>query len=118
MILWNSIWIKHEKKQSHDLHKITQVIKNQVKDKQNIGIKNFFGKFTNIFTPLIPGFIASGLLLGFATILEQIILLNNYHIAFLDNLISYMKVFSKGLFSFLAIMIGYNTQQSFWRIWC
>ncbi|PBD56465.1 PTS N-acetylmuramic acid transporter subunits IIBC [Klebsiella pneumoniae] len=67
-----------------------------------------------IFTPLIPGFIAVGLLLGFATLAEQVFVLENAHPnASLVALIGYMKVFSKGMFTFLSILIGYNAQKAF-----
>ncbi|WP_118985301.1 PTS N-acetylmuramic acid transporter subunit IIBC, partial [Photorhabdus sp. CRCIA-P01] len=65
-------------------------------------------------TPLIPGFIAVGLLLGFATLLEQIAIQGVEHPnAVLVEIIGYMKVFSKGMFSFLSILIGYNAQKAF-----
>ncbi|OSC77928.1 PTS N-acetylmuramic acid transporter subunit IIBC, partial [Klebsiella pneumoniae] len=71
-------------------------------------------KFATIFTPLIPGFIAVGLLLGFATLAEQVFVLENAHPnASLVALIGYMKVFSKGMFTFLSILIGYNAQKAF-----
>ncbi|MBN6180881.1 hypothetical protein JZL75_24630, partial [Escherichia coli] len=66
------------------------------------------------FTPLIPGFIAVGLLLGFATLAEQVFVLENAHPnASLVALIGYMKVFSKGMFTFLSILIGYNAKKAF-----
>lgn len=65
--------------------------------------------------PLIPGFIAVGLLLGFATLAEQIFVLENAHpnATLMVQLIGYMKVFSKGMFTFLSILIGYNAQKAF-----
>ena len=55
-----------------------------------------------------------GLLLGFATLAEQIFVLENAHPnATLIALIGYMKVFSKGMFTFLSILIGYNAQKAF-----
>ena len=58
--------------------------------------------------------IAVGLLLGFATLAEQIFVLENAHPnASLVALIGYMKVFSKGMFTFLSILIGYNAQKAF-----
>ncbi|MGK2387320.1 PTS N-acetylmuramic acid transporter subunit IIBC, partial [Klebsiella pneumoniae] len=55
-----------------------------------------------------------GLLLGFATLAEQVFVLENAHPnASLVALIGYMKVFSKGMFTFLSILIGYNAQKAF-----
>lgn len=77
-------------------------------------MQKFLAKFATIFTPLIPGFIAVGLLLGFATLAEQVFVLENAHPnASLVALIGYMKVFSKGMFTFLSILIGYNAQKAF-----
>ncbi len=55
-------------------------------------MQKFLAKFATIFTPLIPGFIAVGLLLGFATLAEQVFVLENAHPnASLVALIGYMK---------------------------
>lgn len=88
--------------------------KQALKGKQTSAVQKFLAKFATIFTPLIPGFIAVGLLLGFATLAEQIFVLENAHPnASLVALIGYMKVFSKGMFTFLSILIGYNAQKAF-----
>ncbi|WP_308562069.1 PTS N-acetylmuramic acid transporter subunit IIBC [uncultured Klebsiella sp.] len=88
--------------------------KQALKSKQTSGVQKFLAKFATIFTPLIPGFIAVGLLLGFATLAEQMFILENTHPnAALVALIGYMKVFSKGMFTFLSILIGYNAQKEF-----
>jgi len=88
--------------------------KAKMKGKQNSAVHNFLTKFATIFTPLIPGFIAAGLLLGFATLLQQIYVVDGATpAAWLVHLIAYMKVFSIGLFTFLSILIGFNTQKAF-----
>jgi len=84
--------------------------KAKMKSKQNSAVHNFLTKFATIFTPLIPGFIAAGLLLGIATLLQQIF---TTPASWLVDLIAYMKVFSIGLFTFLSILIGFNTQKAF-----
>ena len=100
--------------QQTDLKDVASAHKQQLKKKQTSAAQRFLSKFATIFTPLIPGFIAAGLLLGIATLLEQLFVLGhatpNTHLL---DLIAYMKVFSKGLFSFLSILIGYNAQQAF-----
>lgn len=55
-----------------DLSTIAAQQKKQMKSKQTSAVQRFLSKFATIFTPLIPGFIAAGLLLGIATLLEQI----------------------------------------------
>lgn len=88
--------------------------KQQMKAKQNSAVHNFLTKFATIFTPLIPGFIAAGLLLGIATLMQQTLIVEGVApTAWLKGLIAYMKVFSIGLFTFLSILIGFNTQKAF-----
>ncbi|MBT2919446.1 PTS N-acetylmuramic acid transporter subunit IIBC [Vibrio anguillarum] len=96
-----------------DLSAIAAEQKKQMKSKQTSGVQRFLSKFATIFTPLIPGFIAAGLLLGFATLLEQMFVIDQSPSQFMLDLITYMKVFGKGLFAFLSILIGYNAQQAF-----
>uniref|UniRef100_UPI00057BDD9D PTS N-acetylmuramic acid transporter subunit IIBC n=1 Tax=Enterobacter sp. Bisph1 TaxID=1274399 RepID=UPI00057BDD9D len=96
------------------LKSIAQDTKQQMKAKQTSGVHQFLAKFATIFTPLIPGFIAAGMLLGFATLIEQSLLLNAAEKnATLVHIVGYMKVFGKGLFTFLPILIGYNAQKAF-----
>lgn len=88
--------------------------KQKMKAKQNSVVHQFLAKFATIFTPLIPGFIAAGMLLGFATLIEQGLLTDaaekNTAIV---HIVGYMKIFGKGLFTFLPILIGYNAQKAF-----
>lgn len=87
----------------------------QLKAKQTSGVHQFLSRFATIFTPLIPGFIGAGLLLGFATLIEQSLHLTapGDHAPWLLHTVAYMKVFGKGLFTFLSILIGYNAQKAF-----
>ena len=89
--------------------------KQQLKAKQTSGLHQFLSRFATIFTPLIPAFIGAGLLLGFATLIEQSLHLNTPgdHAPWLLHSVAYMKVFGKGLFTFLSILIGYNAQKAF-----
>ena len=96
-----------------DLGEIAKQQKSQMKNKQTSGIQRFLSKFATIFTPLIPGFIAAGLLLGIATLIEQTMIVGQDPSQFVVNLVTYLKVFGKGLFAFLSILIGYNAQQAF-----
>ncbi|EPP26084.1 PTS N-acetylmuramic acid transporter subunit IIBC [Vibrio fluvialis] len=102
-----------EANDSQDLSCVAAAQKKQMKSKQTSAVQRFLSKFATIFTPLIPGFIAAGLLLGFATLLEQIYVVDQTPSQFMLDLIAYMKVFGKGLFAFLSILIGYNAQQAF-----
>lgn len=102
-----------EANDSQDLSSVAAAQKKQIKSKQTSAVQRFLSKFATIFTPLIPGFIAAGLLLGFATLLEQIYVVDQTPSQFMLDLIAYIKVFGKGLFAFLSILIGYNAQQAF-----
>ncbi|AMF92538.1 PTS N-acetylmuramic acid transporter subunits IIBC [Vibrio fluvialis] len=102
-----------EANDSQDVSSVAAAQKKQMKSKQTSAVQRFLSKFATIFTPLIPGFIAAGLLLGFATLLEQIYVVDQTPSQFMLDLIAYMKVFGKGLFAFLSILIGYNAQQAF-----
>ena len=106
--------VQEESAPAASLADIASAKKQELKGKQTGSVQKFLAKFATIFTPLIPGFIAVGLLLGFATLAEQLFVLENAHPnATLVDVISYMKVFSKGMFTFLSILIGYNTQKAF-----
>jgi len=106
--------IEPDNSESADLQALASQNKKQMKAKQNSAVHNFLTKFATIFTPLIPGFIAAGLLLGIATLLQQTLYVEGETPAvWLSQLIAYMKVFSIGLFTFLSILIGFNTQKAF-----
>lgn len=97
-----------------DLQALASQNKQQMKAKQKSAVHNFLTKFATIFTPLIPGFIAAGLLLGVATLLQQTLVVEGtVPPSWLGGMIAYMKVFSVGLFTFLSILIGFNTQKAF-----
>ncbi|TOM54887.1 hypothetical protein CGH73_28240, partial [Vibrio parahaemolyticus] len=45
----------------------------QLKKKQTSAVHRFLSKFATIFTPLIPGFIGAGLLMGIASLLGLLV---------------------------------------------
>lgn len=97
-----------------DLSQIAKSHKQQLKAQHTSSLHQFLTKFAMIFTPLIPGFIGAGLLLGFATLFQQLFITGvSEPNTFVVELVNYMKVFSKGLFSFLSILIGYNAAKAF-----
>ncbi|KLO03281.1 PTS system N-acetylmuramic acid transporter subunits IIBC, partial [Morganella morganii] len=99
---------------SRSLKEIAADQKQHLKEKQTNPVQRFLAKFATIFTPLIPGFIGVGLLLGFATLFESLWVTGNpAPNSTLVEVLSYMKVFGKGLFTFMGILIGYNAQKAF-----
>ncbi|SUC25432.1 EIIBC-MurNAc [Providencia rustigianii] len=102
-----------------DLKDIASANKQQLKKKQTSGIHRFLSKFATIFTPLIPGFIGAGLLMGLASLLallsanQNLFPADSSQLDSLKSLIAYMSVFGKGLFTFMGLLIGYNAQKAF-----
>ncbi|WP_202306287.1 PTS N-acetylmuramic acid transporter subunit IIBC [Dryocola clanedunensis] len=97
-----------------DVGSVASDTKQKMKAKQTSVVHQFLAKFATIFTPLIPGFIAAGMLLGFATLIEQSLLANAAEKnATIVHIVGYMKIFGKGLFTFLPVLIGYNAQKAF-----
>lgn len=100
--------------EQHSVGEAASSTKQKMKAKQTSVLHQFLAKFATIFTPLIPGFIAAGMLLGFATLIEQSLLANAAEKnATLVHIVGYMKIFGKGLFTFLPVLIGYNVQKAF-----
>lgn len=96
-----------------DAPEIAAQNKRQLKARQTSGVQQFLAKFATIFTPLIPGFIAAGLLLGIATLIATVMHVTADAQGTLPDALNFMKVFSKGLFTFLVILVGYNAAQAF-----
>jgi len=99
-----------ESEESDDLQTIANKNKSDMKKTQTSYIQQFLSKFAAIFTPLIPGFIAAGLLLGIATLLGQSIKTESESFQYF---LSYLKIFSKAMFSFMSLLIGYNANKVF-----
>lgn len=95
-----------------DAAEIAAQNKRQLKARQTSGVQQFLAKFATIFTPLIPGFIAAGLLLGIATLIATVMHVPADAQGTLPDALNFMKVFSKGLFTFLVILVGYNAAQA------
>ncbi|WP_395303660.1 PTS N-acetylmuramic acid transporter subunit IIBC [Enterobacter sp. ECC-019] len=96
-----------------DLNAIAAEKKNEMKSKQQSSLQQFLANFATIFTPLIPGFIAAGLMLGIATLLSTVLHVAPDAKGVLPDALNFLKVFSKGLFTFLPILVGYNAQKAF-----
>jgi N-acetylmuramic acid-specific PTS system IIC component len=93
------------------IEEIAEIEKNKVKGSRNEKVQAFFSKFSNIFVPLIPGFIAAGLLAGFASLfatLQPAVPGTLY-----GDILVYMKLFNDILMKYLYVMVGYNAAKSF-----
>ncbi|POP42210.1 PTS N-acetylmuramic acid transporter subunits IIBC [Superficieibacter electus] len=96
-----------------DLKSIAAENKSQLKSKQQSSVQQFLANFATIFTPLIPGFIAAGLMLGIATLMGTLMHVAPDAKGTLPDALNFLKVFSKGLFTFLVLLVGYNAQKAF-----
>ena len=98
---------------NQDLKSIAAENKSQLKSKQQSSVQQFLANFATIFTPLIPGFIAAGLMLGIATLIGTLMHIAPDAKGTLPDALNFLKVFSKGLFTFLVLLVGYNAQKAF-----
>jgi len=77
------------------------------KERNQTPFKNFLQKIGNIFIPLIPGLVASGLINGGANFLK------NADIGEGTTWMAILLVLGGSLFTFLAILVGWNTAKEF-----
>lgn len=96
-----------------DLNTIAAEKKTEMKSKQQSSLQQFLANFATIFTPLIPGFIAAGLMLGIATLIGTVMHVAPDAKGIVPDALNFLKIFSKGLFTFLPILVGYNAQRAF-----
>ncbi|HBJ8635079.1 TPA: PTS transporter subunit EIIC [Listeria monocytogenes] len=89
--------------------------KAELKAKQNnsSGFKRLLKSISNIFVPLIPGFVGAGLIPGIAAIISNNITAGNLDAAVWTQYIDILGVINKGIFAFLAIYVGINTANEF-----
>lgn len=88
-----------------DFERIIKNQKSSIKAKRTSKFQGFMSKFSNIFVPLIPGFIAVGMLAGIASLLKALGVEGDF--------LNYISVFNKALLKFMYIMIGYNAAAAF-----
>lgn len=81
--------------------------KEAIKQKNRTPFKNFLRRLGNIFIPLIPGLVASGIINGASNFAVN---------AGVSNEETWMKILlllGSSLFTFLAILVGWNTAKEF-----
>lgn len=89
--------------------------KAELKAKQNnsSGFKKLLKSISNIFVPLIPGFVGAGLIAGIAAIITNNVTAGYLDAAVWTQYIDILGVINKGIFAFLAIYVGINTANEF-----
>jgi len=81
--------------------------KENIKQKNRTPFKNFLRKIGNIFIPLIPGLVASGIINGGANFLKHA------DIGEGTTWMAILLVLGGSIFTFLAILVGWNTAKEF-----
>ncbi|MED1202846.1 PTS transporter subunit EIIC [Heyndrickxia acidicola] len=81
--------------------------KENLKRKNNTPFKNLLRKIGNIFIPLIPGIVASGIINGAANFMS------NAHIGVGTTWMQILLLIGGGVFTYLGILVGWNTAKEF-----
>lgn len=79
--------------------------KGNVKEKRTTSFQQFMSKFSNIFVPLIPGFIAAGTLAGIAGFLSAM--------GYAGETTQYISIFNKSLMTYLYVIVGFQATKAF-----
>lgn len=89
--------------------------KAKMKAKQNntSRFKKLLKSISNIFVPLIPGFVGAGLIAGIAAIISNNIVAGNLDAQTWTQIVDILGVLNKGIFAYLAIYVGINTANEF-----
>ncbi len=94
-----------EDQDAKDFSETIQKEKAAVKAKRTTRFQGFMAKFSNIFVPLIPGFIAAGMLAGISGLCRQL--------GLSGPVLDFIAVFNRSLLKFMYIMVGYNAASAF-----
>lgn len=81
--------------------------KEKIKRKNQTPFKRFLRRIGNIFIPLIPGLVASGIINGTANFLK------NADIGTETNWMQILLLLGGSIFSILAVLVGWNTAKEF-----
>lgn len=87
-------------------------LKEHMKKKYNVSFSNVLKSISNIFIPLMPGFIACGLLSGIANILKNPHISGNFALNYPD-LVFLIAIFGNSIFSIMLIFVGITTAKAF-----
>lgn len=89
-------------------------MKAQQKAKQkNSPIKAILKDISNIFVPMIPAFVGSGLVAGVAAILANLITAGTLDAGTWQQYVDVMNILKNGMFTYLVIYTGINAAQVF-----
>lgn len=91
-----------------------QEMKNAQKSKQKPSkIKSILKDISNIFVPMIPAFVGTGIVAGIAAVLTNLVTAGTIDGASWQQYIDIMNILKNGMFSYLVIYTGINAAQVF-----
>lgn len=86
--------------------------KAQAKAKYKAPMSDALRQLANVFIPLIPAFIASGLITGIINILKRPDIVGNFATQY-PNLLGILGIFGSAVFAIMNILVGVNTAKVF-----
>lgn len=86
--------------------------KAQVKAKYKAPMSDALRQLANVFIPLIPAFIASGLITGIINILKRPDIVGDFATHY-PNLLGILGIFGSAVFAIMNILVGVNTAKVF-----
>ena len=90
-----------------DPSRLAEATRSAVKRKQTSRLSRICCRIGNIFLPLIPAYIGSGLLIGLSNVLAKTIL------ADFPNITALIGVLGQGIFFYLNAVVGYQANKEF-----
>lgn len=87
-------------------------IKSQTKQKYKAPMSDALRQLANVFIPLIPAFIASGLITGIINILKRPDIVGDFATQY-PNLLGLAAIFGSAIFTIMNILVGVNTARVF-----
>lgn len=85
----------------------------QKANQKNSPFKAILKDISNIFVPMIPAFVGSGLVAGIAAILTNLVTAGTIDAANWQQIIDVMNILKNGMFTYLVIFTGVNSAQVF-----
>ena len=86
--------------------------KAQAKAKYKAPMSDALRKLANVFIPLIPAFIASGLITGIINILKRPDIVGDFATQY-PNMLGLLAIFGSAVFAIMNILVGVNTAKVF-----
>ncbi|GGG03591.1 hypothetical protein GCM10010912_55360 [Paenibacillus albidus] len=87
--------------------------KEKYKQRNNTPVKNFLKSISNIFIPLVPAFVAAGLLAGITSVIGNFITAGHLSGEGWAQFNLILNVIKNGIFSYMAIFVGINSARVF-----